>query len=176
MNSKRKGNGTITLVAEQIKARYSSNVIKMQVIGEKMSSIVRKFFKIYREKKPEDPTPGGPVPIYQSETVGHNEKSQFLWKMIRVGAAALMRDDPNWPLAIEFFEYHSSGTHKVVERLSFSFSQLIDNNFTSVGRMGMCRINKALRDNKNKECRSDQASFLHRLYNERNEHNGGHRD
>ncbi len=132
-NPARKAPGTIKIDAEVVKYRYSSNLVKMSLLAEAVTRKARWFFKIYRQNIPEDAPPGiapGFVPIYQSEAKGADPTGKIEWKMVKVGAGSLMRDNPALPLMIEVLEFVASGAHKVVHKEQITFNRIVDSSFS----------------------------------------------
>ncbi len=151
-NPKIKKNGTVTLTAEQIKSKFSSNVVKFNVVGESFSRSKLMFFKLYRGNStgaPVAPMPGAPpalsagpsfVPVYQSEAKKGEGAGNVLWNPVKIGAAALMRDQPTWPLRLEILECVASGDHRIVENRALTYNDLVDSNFVTSGSYGKVRI------------------------------------
>ncbi len=135
-NPRVKKNGTVTLTADQIKDRLSSNIVKLQVGGSGFSRSRLMFFKLHRGSSAGSPM----VPVYQSEAAKGNAAGNISWKPVRIGAAALMRDQPTWPLKLELLECVYNGDHKVVEQRNLTFNDLIDNNFVTSGGFGRLYI------------------------------------
>ncbi len=117
-NPKRSKNGTVTLKLEQLSKKISGDLVKL-VFEAEVHRPRLNFFRLLRAKDNSVEY----VPVYQSESAffsGHTAK----WKPVKVGAAGLMRDNPTYPLAIELYEYRSSGDHVLLGNFKFTFEKL----------------------------------------------------
>jgi len=138
-------NGDITILADHIKSHYSSNLVKMQLTMDQVKIHESLFFKIYRDHfEPVAPGMAPPpsgatkIPVYQSESLRKDKRNMIEWKPVKIGAAALMRDNMDLPLTIELLEYKSNGDHKIIDSQSATFNRLVDNSFaisTKIGRI-----------------------------------------
>ncbi len=114
--------GTVTIQAEQLKGRLSCDIAKMCIEGKEVKSRAGLFYKLLRFN---DETKKF-VPVYQSECFKGNE-GNYRWRQVKMGAAALFRDDVNRLIRIELYEYNSRGDHKLLAKTLFKFSDLLDN-------------------------------------------------
>ncbi len=94
----------------------SGDLVQINMVAELRRRKVN-FFRLLRI------TETGPVPVYQSESAVIVQKTAR-WRPVRVGAAGLMRDNPEQPLAMEMYEYRSNGAHILVDTHKFTFSEL----------------------------------------------------
>lgn len=115
--------GNATIQAEQLKERLSSDIVKVTIEGNAITSSSRLFYRLSRFKGPE---PNAFLPVYQSECC-KGSKGVIKWKSLTIGAASLFRDDKSKPIQIELLEYIGSGDHKVLETHQFRFADLADN-------------------------------------------------
>jgi len=59
------------------------------------------------------------------------------WKPVKIGAAALMRDNMDLPLTIELLEYKSNGLYNPIEIAHVTFNQIIDNSYIFISKIGI---------------------------------------
>ena len=121
MNPKRSKNGGITLKLEELSKKVSGNIVKLVIEGT-LNKKEQNFFRLLRAKE-------GMVdhlPIYQSETA-HFANNIARWRVVKIGAAGLMKDDPNYPLSMELYAYRSNGNHVLLGSYKFTFAQLLEN-------------------------------------------------
>ena len=118
LNPKRAKNGSITLKIEQLRQRMSSDLVKLVIEGI-FNKKNKNFFKILRKKD----NSADYLPIYRSESATFLQNTAR-WRPAKLTSAALMRDNPECPLAIEVYEYRSNGDHVLLGQHKFTYSQL----------------------------------------------------
>jgi len=118
-NPKRLKNGFVILKAEKV-AKMSGDIVKILFEGQ-MKSKGKYFFRLLRAKDNSVEY----LPVYQSESCTYNGNIAR-WRIVKIGAAGLMRDNPAYPLMFELYEYRSSGNHTVLFTSKFTYAQLVE--------------------------------------------------
>ena len=119
-NPNRAKNGKLILKIEELDRKMSSDLVKIVIEGN-MNKKAPYFFRLFRGNNETDEL----IPVYQSEGSRY-EDNIAKWKTVAIGAAGLMRDDQNCPLALQLFEYRQSGSHVTLGNFKFTFYQLLD--------------------------------------------------
>lgn len=110
----------VVLRVEELSKEMSSDVVKIVIEGQ-IRQEGQYFFKLLRGNTSSE----GFVPVYQSEGV-NIAKEAAKWRTVVVGAAGLMRDNPNCPLSLELYKWERSGEHRRIEEFRFTFAQLAE--------------------------------------------------
>ncbi len=148
--------GAMTLSAEPVKTQLSSDVVRMVISATGVTSEKPLFFRIFRAKDPAA-NGGEVVPVYQSEGALADSKREIIWKPVKVGAAALMRDQPTWPIKLELLESNWKGNHQVLGSCYTNFTALAGNVLSLAGGYGQLVVSYAEL--------SHQASFAEYIMN-----------
>ena len=115
---RRPKNGTITLRIEQLSKNLSNDLAKLTLDCD-MYNPTTIFYRLMRAKEGS----GEFIPVYQSEGSTFSGKLAK-WRQARLAAASLMRDNVNYPLSLQLYEYRGGGNHVLLGNYKFTFSNL----------------------------------------------------
>lgn len=121
INSKRTSSGIIILKIEELSGGMSSDIVKIAIEGE-VKACGLCFFKLLRG----DINDKDFVPVYQSEAK-ESIKGLVKWKTVVIGAAGLIRDSYNHPLALQFYKHKNNGQHEKLGEFNFTYGNLVEN-------------------------------------------------